>query len=113
GGLIPPWVVGGGVYGRATKLGDSWEVWGPVYVFGVPCSVTIRLTSGRKVRADRALKLAPAEAWNRASAGPGSKGDRIYDWAWIATASPRHHLLVRRNLTHPPDQPDFHSDLPA
>ena len=28
----------------------------------------------------------------------GSKGERWYAWAWIATASPRHRLLVRRHL---------------
>ena len=32
------------------------------------------------------------------SAGKGSKGDRWYAWAWTGTASPRHHLLVRRHL---------------
>src|SRR5204863_132678 len=36
--------------------------------------------------------------WEVRSAGAGSKGQRWYAWAWIATASPRHHLLVRRHL---------------
>jgi hypothetical protein len=36
--------------------------------------------------------------WEIRSAGHGSKGQRWYAWAWIATASPRHHLLVRRHL---------------
>ena len=36
--------------------------------------------------------------WEVRSAGKGSKGERWYAWAWIATASPRHHLLVRRHL---------------
>jgi hypothetical protein len=31
-------------------------------------------------------------------AGQGSKGQRWYAWAWIATASPRHALLIRRHL---------------
>jgi hypothetical protein len=82
------------------------------YVLGVPCSFTIQLTSGRTVRADQALKLTPAQAWNTASAGPGSKGDRTYAWVWIATGSPRHHLLVRRNLNDPTDQAYFHCYLP-
>ncbi len=29
---------------------------------------------------------------------PGSKGERWYAWALVATASPRHHLLIRRHL---------------
>ena len=28
----------------------------------------------------------------------GARGERWYAWAWIAAASPRHHLLVRRQL---------------
>ena len=32
------------------------------------------------------------------SAGKGSKGDRWYAWAWLATATPSHSLLVRRHL---------------
>ena len=36
--------------------------------------------------------------WEVRSAGKGSKGDRWYAWAWLGTASPRHHLLIRRHL---------------
>jgi hypothetical protein len=28
----------------------------------------------------------------------GSKGERRYAWAWIATTSPRHFLLIRKHL---------------
>lgn len=36
--------------------------------------------------------------WEVRSAGKGSRGERWYAQAWIATASPQHHLLVRRHL---------------
>jgi len=36
--------------------------------------------------------------WEVRSAGKGSKKDRWYGWVWLATASLRHHLLVRRHL---------------
>jgi hypothetical protein len=36
--------------------------------------------------------------WEVRSAGTGSKGERWYAWAWIATASARRCLLVRRHL---------------
>ena len=42
----------------------------------------------------------PAEAhqeWEIRPAGQGSKGERWYAWAQIATSSPRHTLLVRRH----------------
>ena len=28
----------------------------------------------------------------------GSKGERAYAWAWMATTSPRHYLLIRKHL---------------
>ena len=41
---------------------------------------------------------AQAAAGRSAPPGTGSKGERWYAWAWLATASPRHSLLVRRHL---------------
>ena len=49
--------------------------------------------------ADAVKKLLKGkQGWEVRSAGKGSKGERWYAWAWIATASPRHSLLVRRHL---------------
>jgi hypothetical protein len=81
-------------------------------VLGVPCSFTIQLNSHHKARADKALGLVPAKGWTKASCGPGSKGDRLYARAWIATTSPRHHLLVRRNLNDPTDHAYFYCYVP-
>jgi len=61
------------------------------------------LPTGQKIRADHAARLVPARAWQTASAGHGSKGERDYGWAWLATGSSRHHLLIRRSLTDPAD----------
>jgi hypothetical protein len=36
--------------------------------------------------------------WEVRSAGAGSKGERWYAWALVATASPCHHLLIRRHF---------------
>lgn len=66
------------VYGRDPALRAFCEARGMGYVLGVPCSFTVGLTARRKARADQALKLVPARAWQRASCGPGSKGDRAY-----------------------------------
>lgn len=56
------------------------------------------------MRAGQALGLVEPRGWNRRSCGNGSKGRRLYDWAWIATASPRHHLLVRRKISDPAEK---------
>ena len=36
---------------------------------------------------------------DRRSCGNGAKGPRLADWALLATASPRHLLLIRRLLS--------------
>jgi SRSO17 transposase len=112
-GLLPPWVTGDAVYGKDAGLRGFCERHEVGYVFGIPCSFAIRLTSGRRVRADQALKLAPAQWWNQVSCGAGFKGDRTYGWAWIATASSCHHLLVRRNLANPVEVAFFYCYVPA
>nr|WP_127939510.1 hypothetical protein [Nonomuraea polychroma] len=44
-----------------------------------------------------AKHLRQKRRWVIRSAGTGSKGERTYAWAWIATASPAHCLLVRKH----------------
>jgi SRSO17 transposase len=57
-------------------------------------------TSGHvKMRADRTLTLVESRGWNRHSCGNGSKGRHLHDWAWIATASACHRLLIRRSTS--------------
>jgi SRSO17 transposase len=60
-GLAPPWATGDEVYGRDKTLREFCEQHEAGYVFGVPCSFTVTLTSGRRVRADQALKPGPAQ----------------------------------------------------
>ena len=100
-GICPPWAAADEVYGNDPKLRAFLEQAGTGYVLGIRCSFAITLPSGRKIRADAAARMVPARAWMTASCGRGSKGDRDYAWAWLATASPRHTLLVRRNLRDP------------
>jgi hypothetical protein len=60
-----------------------------------------QVTTGlRACRADKLTASLPARAWQRLSAGPGAKGHRCYDWAWVAIdpGRPGHRwLLARRN----------------
>lgn len=112
-GRCPPWVSGDEVYGRDAKLRSFLEERRTGYVLKFPCSQRVTLPTGQKVRADHAARLVPARAWRTASAGQGSKGERDYGWAWLATASPRHHLLIRRNLKDHTDRAFFYCHVPA
>jgi SRSO17 transposase len=97
-GVLPPWVTGDEVYGRDQRLRAWLEDHGTGYVLGIPKSMRIAFAVGVKDRADAVLKTLTKGDWTIDSCGNGSKGDRRYAWAWAATAGPRHHLLIRRNL---------------
>lgn len=112
-GRCPPWVTGDEVYGRDAKLRTVLEDKHTGYVLKIPCSFRVTLPSGQKVRADHAARLVPARAWQTASAGHGSKGERDYGWAWLATASARHDLLIRRSLADSAELAFFYCHVPA
>jgi SRSO17 transposase len=88
------------VYGSCTQLREFFEAEGQAYVLRVPSNFTLTLAAGTKMTCAEAVSrlLKHKRRWEVRSAGSGSKGERWYAWAWIATASPRHHLLVRRHL---------------
>ncbi len=66
----------------------------------VPCSFHLTLARGVTLTGTQVATglLAGVRRWQVRSAGRGSKGQRWYAWALVATASPRHHLLIRRHL---------------
>jgi SRSO17 transposase len=100
------WCTADEAYGGDRQLRRDLQARGVGYVLAVAKShrVTARPADG-PVRADRLAAALPARAWNRASAGVGSKGDRDYDWAWIAITPPadeaagQHTLLIRRRIS--------------
>ena len=51
--------------------------------------------------------------WETRSCGRGCKGHRDYQWAWLATASPRHWLLMRRSISDASDLAFFYCHVPA
>ena len=93
-------VCGDEVYGACTRLREFLEGRRQAYVLRVPCSFHLTLARGLTLTcADVATgPLKAARRWEVRSAGHGSKGERWYAWALLATASPRHHLLIRRHL---------------
>ncbi|TNC28631.1 IS701 family transposase [Amycolatopsis alkalitolerans] len=111
-GVQVDWCTADAVYGRDRALREECEKRRIGYSLGVPCSFRIRLPSKAVVRADATLKLIPTPAWQTASCGPGSTGDRRYSFAWLSTASPRHFLLIRRSLTKPSELAYFYCYAP-
>jgi SRSO17 transposase len=100
GGLVIDFACGDEVYGSRTELRGFLEDRGQAYVLRVASSFAVTLTAGVTMTCADAVKalLKAKRHWEVRSAGKGSKGERWYAWAWIATASPRHSLLVRRHL---------------
>ena len=82
-------------------------------MLAVPVNFTVTLPSGRKTTAAAVARLIPATAWETRSCGHGCKGHRDYAWAWAATASPRHWVLIRRSLTDPSDLAFYYCHAPA
>jgi len=99
-GLEFDFICGDEVYGSSTGLREFLESRGQAYVLRVASSFTVTLAGGMKPTCAQAVKklLNDRRRWEVRSAGQGSKGQRWYAWAWIATASPLHCLLIRRHL---------------
>ncbi len=99
-GVRLDFVCGDEVYGSCTQLREYLEARGQAYVLRVPSNFHLTLAAGVRLTCkDAATRLlADARRWEVRSAGNGSKGRRWYAWAWLATTSPRHCLLIRRHL---------------
>jgi SRSO17 transposase len=103
GGAAAPWVTGDEVHGADPGLRRELEDRATGYVLAVACSHQVTTAAGPQ-RADAIAAALPRRAWQRLSAGRGSKGPRYHDWAWIATGpgpapAGQRSLLIRRSNT--------------
>ncbi len=99
------WVVADSFYGRAHQFRQWLEKQGRAHIVGI-LSTQVVVDEGRRQRAKAVATNLPAQAWVPRSAGTGSQGARVHDWACVALteeAPPgmRHWLLVRRTLDCP------------
>jgi SRSO17 transposase len=93
------------VYGTARGLRGWLEERGRWYVLAVPATQGV-YHEGHQRQARTVAKRLPEEAWFRASAGKGSKGERLYDWACVPLPDPEEAetgrwLLMRRGIEDP------------
>jgi SRSO17 transposase len=98
------WVAGDTVYGVG-DIEQQLRRAGKGYVLGVSSAHVFQSLGKRRSVAGTAADIAQtrrASDWKRLSAGAGTKGPRLYDWArvrllWSADPSWQHWLLVRRS----------------
>jgi SRSO17 transposase len=98
-GVPAAWVAGDEVYGADPGLRSGLRDRQIGYVLAVAKDHHVTTAAG-KLRADAITRRLPRASWQRLSAGPGLKGHRFYDWAWVAIepgAQGRHWLLIRRS----------------
>jgi SRSO17 transposase len=101
-GLCAKWVIGDCVYGSHRPLRAGLEERSQAYALCVKCSESVDVQGERK-RVDRIAAGLGADQWQRLSAGSGSKGPRLFDWACVELDKPEQEgwqrcLVVRRSL---------------
>ena len=99
-GVTARWVTADEAYGNDGKFRRFLEHNGQPYVVAVQSNQQLGTDQGRMTVSAIADSL-PARAWRRGSAGDGSKGPRLYDWAWrplgeVDERGWRLWLLIRR-----------------
>lgn len=105
-GVSCGWVAGDEVYGRDSKLRRWLEERRQPYVLAVAADQRLWRQDMRQHRVDEIANELPKRAWKRLSAGSGTKGERLYDWArmpWAEREGWEHALLVRRSLEAEPE----------
>jgi SRSO17 transposase len=107
------WVVGDSIYGVSeVEMALRWA--GKGYVLGVAATGQFNSWGTRPLVAGTAAEIASTldpSAWRRLSAGVGSKGERLFDWAYLELADLdvaeyneslsglwTRGLLIRRNI---------------
>jgi SRSO17 transposase len=102
-GVPAAWVAGDEVYGADPQLRAALEARPIGYVLAIAGNRRLPTAAG-SIRADALAAALPRRAWQRLSAGPGAKGQRFDDWAWLDLPAPDRAsgtgcwwLLIRRS----------------
>jgi len=117
-GVPANWVVGDTVYGY-DELRLFLEKQQKNYVLAVPETHMVWV-QGQQPPVGLLAALLPQEAWVVLSAGEGSKGQRLYEWAWLqlpdqpeATSERARWVLMRRSLSDPSERAYYRAYAPV
>jgi SRSO17 transposase len=117
-GVQAQWVAGDTVYGY-----DELRLWldeqQKNYVVAVP-ETHLVWVAGQHQPIGYLAALLPESAWVVLSAGEGSKGPRLYEWAWLqlpeqteAVSERARWMLIRRSLADPSKRAYYRAAGPA
>jgi SRSO17 transposase len=120
-GVPCDWVPGDEVYGADRRLRTMLEERGKPYLLTIRGNDRLEAELDGSVGQHEPSVLAralPPRAWRRLSAGAGTKGERLYDWARVRLVRPRdpsreRWLLARRSIADPADLAYFVVFAPA
>lgn len=105
-GAMAAWVAADEVYGHDSKLRRFLEGRQMAYVLAVASDQRLWQSDFMQHRVDAMARSLPASGWKRLSAGLGSKGERLYDWALMPLSKQdgwARALLVRRSIEEKPE----------
>jgi SRSO17 transposase len=103
-GFSPSYVTADEVYGKDSKLRELLEAYDQPYVLSVACNQMIDFGVVKTMMSDYASRFNERD-WKRRSAGDGSKGPRLYDWALdeieVLDNGFKRIVLFRRSVSDP------------
>jgi SRSO17 transposase len=111
------WVTGDAVYGNDRSLRMWLEEQGQAYVMAVSGQESVWI-GFEQHRVKSLLKQVPDNAWHRLCAGEGTKGPRLYDWAYrrvnsLSANGWERGMLVRRSLSDPDEKTAYITYAPS
>src|SRR5664280_965562 len=115
-GATAAWVAADEVYGHDSKLRRFLESREMAYVLAVASDQRLWQADWTQHRVDAIAQSLPEQAWRRLSAGFGSQGERLYDWALMRFSEQEgwaRALLVRRSIEEQPEYAYYLSYAPS
>lgn len=108
-GVPCAWVLADAAYGGDSRFRRMLEGRGQAYVLAVRSNHTLRFVEDEGLIQSNPEKLADqleADQWRSLTAGEGSKGPRLYDWARVSLGPAREEgfeywVLMRRSQSDP------------